>query len=214
MAAGGCFRRKADTAESRQKQGPYPHPLPSKRLGTGMLPGDPHTLDIGAGRMVDNWFSNKAQVIQMVAAVASAVGAWISYTIGFANLPSWVLPSSIGVLVGLFVSFLAQRFFNPKARDLYSNLQDTVVPEAAAQLIPELPVAALNKTAFLQDENPKATYKNKLYLTFSNTSGEALIVGPKVKWIPNKLHNVIMENNCLWRVEDVRGDWTGETVNS
>jgi hypothetical protein len=116
MAAGGCFRRKADTAESRQKQGPYPHPLPSKRLGTGMLPGDPHTLDIGAGRMVDNWFSNKAQVIQMVAAVASAVGAWISYTIGFANLPSWVLPSSIGVLVGLFVSFLAQRFFNPKGK--------------------------------------------------------------------------------------------------
>lgn len=154
--------------------------------------------------MTDNWFSNKAQIIQTIAGVFSATGAIISMvniTVGFANIPPWVLPGSIGTLVGLIIAIGSRFLFYPRPNDS----QSTAEPLEAKPL-----TATLLKREFVRTDNSGVTYKNKLYLTFSNKSGDALIVGPKLEWTRNQLQNVSMGNRHVWQVEDVDGKWSEE----
>jgi len=141
-------------------------------------------------KLPDNWFSNKGQIFQSLAAMY-ALGQAAYSKFSDPHTPTWLIYGSVGIAVVVALG---------------------IILESRRQKKNENPLTLVDRD-FVADERVEIEYKKKLYLTFRNDSDKTLSVGPDTVWHEGALH-VRPLNAHAWRPEGPGGarnnDWGAE----
>ncbi|WP_321864292.1 hypothetical protein [Burkholderia cenocepacia] len=147
------------------------------------------------------WFANRGQIVQTMAAAAGLLGSIGS---AYTKAPLWLTAGLIGIAIGFVAALLTQ----------LGVRSTSAVPVDQAQPTPQSALVLVSHE-FVADDREQIHYKRKLYLEFQNSREKALVIGPGTTWKHADLHvNTTLEH--VWQVEGSKGfrnnDWSNEAT--